>query len=81
MNNFPCSQVGLVSSLPYLGRFVGAQIVGFISGQLTKRDVLAPLTLQKINTCTEFIFPAAGSYFGFYIPEQQKNFPLSNIVL
>ena len=51
-----------MSSLPYLGRFVGAQICGFYSGQLTKREILAPLTMQKINVCTEFLFPAAGRF-------------------
>jgi len=66
---FNIKEVGFLSSLPYLGRFVGAQVVGIISNQVTKNEMVAPLTLQKINTCTEFLFPAAGMVLLSYMTD------------
>ena len=53
-------QVGFLSSLPYLGRFVGAQIFGLISSFVRRRNALSPLALQKLNAFISFVGPAAG---------------------
>ena len=57
---FDIKKVGFLSSLPYLGRFVGAQIFGLISSFVRKRNALSPLALQKLNAFISFIVPAAG---------------------
>ena len=52
--------MGFLSSLPYLGRFVGAQIFGLISSFIRRRNALSPLALQKLNAVISFVGPAAG---------------------
>ena len=56
----PTPQVGILSSLPYLGRFVGAQVFGIISSFLRRRDLLSVLSLQRLNVAISFLGPAAG---------------------
>ena len=58
--SFDITTVGILSSLPYLGRFIGAQIIGQLSSFIRRRDLLAPFTLQRINASISFILPAAG---------------------
>ena len=57
---FDIKKVGFLSSLPYLGRFVGAQIFGLISSFVRRRNALSPLALQKLNAFISFVGPAAG---------------------
>ena len=57
---FDIKKVGFLSSLAYLGRFVGAQIFGLISSFVRRRNALSPLALQKINAFISFVGPAAG---------------------
>ena len=59
--NFDIAAVGILSSLPYLGRFIGAQIIGQVSSFIRRRDLLAPFTLQRINASISFLLPAAGA--------------------
>ena len=58
--SFDIAAVGILSSLPYLGRFIGAQIIGQLSSFIRRRDLLAPFTLQRINASISFLLPAAG---------------------
>ena len=46
--------------MPYLGRFLGAQIIGTISSILRAKDIVGPLALQKFNAAFSFVLPAAG---------------------
>jgi len=58
--NFDIGAVGFLSSLPYLGRFLGAQIIGQISSFVSRRELVKPITLQKINCVFSMVLPAAG---------------------
>ena len=57
---FDIKKVGFLSSLPYLGRFVGAQIFGLISSLIRRRNAMSALALQKLNAFISFVGPAAG---------------------
>jgi len=68
--NFDIAENGIFSSLPYIGRFVGAQIFGFISSFVTSRGYLKALNMQKICVCSEFLVPAAGLVVLSFITNQ-----------
>merc|ERR1712110_1174931 len=66
---FDIGEVGWKSSMPYLGRFLGAQLFGAISVQVLKRRLLSPINSQKLNVCIEFVFPAAGMLWLSYVTD------------
>lgn len=66
---FDIGEVGWKSSMPYLGRFLGAQLFGAISAQVLKRRLLSPINSQKLNVCIEFLFPAAGMLWLSYVTD------------
>ena len=58
-------QNGFLSSLPHISRFLGGQIFGFISVQIFKRKLLAPINSQKMMVCLTMLIPGAGSVANF----------------
>jgi len=64
--NFNIQDNGLLSSLPWLCRFVFAQIIGYISGRLIKKKIVSPFKMQKLNSVLATLIPGIGMiWFSF----------------
>ena len=56
-------QNGLYSAMPYLGRFVGAQILGFIYGMMLRNKFMKTINMQKMYAALSFLIPGVGEWW------------------
>jgi len=64
--NFDLKDNGLLSSLPWLCRFLFAQVIGIISGYLIKKQAVTPFKMQKLNSVVATLIPGIGMiWFSF----------------
>ena len=70
--NFNIQENGLLSSLPWLSRFIFAQFIAYLSGHLIRKRVVSHFNMQKLNSVLATLVPGIGMvWFSFTFMETQ----------